>query len=181
MNVGGVPIVSKSCLLHNCFAALEPLSFGHGITETQKIFHPMPNAACTCHYYISRKNRDAMLGRGEIYVLLRVTSAGFFAPEWREAVAAHKRPWTNAKTISNRDTVRAYVDGNGAGHYERSRIEQYAESVNKTFQSLGAALVPVCDVCGLKDISTLRQFDFVREQAPGARLGHRDCLQMIPR
>jgi hypothetical protein len=127
-------------LVHSCFSACEPVKIGSG---ARKMFHPNPNASCSCSYRVSFADRDDKLERGEAYVLICKNGLGHSVPEWREIVLVGKNDRLPvAATISEQHITRAYVDDE---EYDRERIAHYGSMTQGAFFALGASSLLVAE------------------------------------
>lgn len=120
-------------LVHSCFKAVAPFAFGSG---TEKIFHRNPNASCRCSLYVSFRERNAKLSQGDVFVVVKPTTAGFDAPEWREVVLTRKGngpPWFTPITD---DTIEVAYCGLDGAAYQRDRIEAHGEMSREVLRKL---------------------------------------------
>lgn len=130
----------KSVLVHECFDAsvVQRVSFVTVDARLKKFqFVRMPNVACSCRKRVSYAEREDMLGREDVLVLIPFGSE---FPDWRHVVALRKKARTNAQSITFRNIQSAYVNGERNAVYHQERIEAYGASTQVVFFELGAEL-----------------------------------------
>lgn len=124
----------KTVLLHTCFRPFAPFVLGAG--QLARTCHERVNASCSCRMFISGRERDERMDRGELLFLVRQGDHGRRFPDYREVVSVFLEEYRSRPLLGpprytgivRSSLERAYGIGGETGNAdEANRVEAYGE------------------------------------------------------